>query len=152
MQPLLVDFRINLALFLGNKSKNKQTIMKKLFALIALVAFFGVVSQAQTTSTDNKQPEKQETKVCTEAEKAACEKECSKTGAKCVTTDAKAGADAKTEKSCSGSKSGSCCSKGTTSASGSCCQKGGATGSTQNATDGKKKEKSKSVAQVQEKK
>jgi hypothetical protein len=126
--------------------------MKKLFAVVALVAFFGVVSQAQTSSTDTKAPAKQEVKVCTEAEKAACEKECSKTGAKCVTTDAKATSNAKTEKSCSGEKSGSCCSKGTTSAGSSCCQKGGATGSAQEAPDTKKKEKNKSVAAVTEKK
>lgn len=124
--------------------------MKKLFAVIALVAFFGVVSQAQTTSTDTKAPEKQETKVCTESEKAACQKECSKTGAKCVTTEAKASQGVKTEKSCSGEKSGSCCSKGTTSAGSSCCQKGGATG--QASPDTKKKEKNKSVAVATEKK
>jgi hypothetical protein len=126
--------------------------MKKLFAVIALVAFFGVVSNAQTSSTDAKAPEKQETKVCTEAEKAACQKECSKTGAKCVTTDAKATTDVKTEKSCSGEKSGSCCSKGTTSAGGSCCQKGGATGSTEATPENKKKDKNKSVAVVTDKK
>ncbi len=123
--------------------------MKKLFAVIALVAFFGVVSQAQTTSTETKAPAKEEVKVCTEAERAACEKECSKTGAKCVTTDAKATSNAKTEKSCSGSNSGSCCSKGTTSAGSSCCQKGGATGT---ADSTKKKEKNKSVAIATEKK
>lgn len=119
--------------------------MKKLFAIIAMVAFVGVVSHAQTASTDVKEPKKQEVKKCTEAEKAACEK----SGVKCETTDGKM-SDAKTEKSCEKGKGGSCCSKGTTSANGSCCQKGGATGSTSDASTSKKKSKNKSVAVVTE--
>lgn len=125
--------------------------MKKFFAILAFVAFTGLVANAQSSSTDTKAPEKkeQEVKKCTEAEKAQCEKDAAKTGAKCETHS-----DAKTEKACSGSKSGgSCCSKGTTSAGGSCCQKGGATGSTgstENAapTDEKKSKKTKTVAAV----
>lgn len=125
--------------------------MKKLFAILAFVAFTGVVANAQTSSTDTKAPEKkeQEVKKCTEAERAQCEKDAAKTGAKCETTDAK------TEKSCSSGKAGgSCCSKGTTSAGGSCCQKG-ATGSsqaTENAApaEGKKSKKTKTVAAVTE--
>ena len=126
--------------------------MKKLFAILAFVAFTGLVANAQTSSTDTKVPEKkeQEVKKCTEAEKAQCEKDAAKTGAKCETHG-----DAKTEKACSGSKSGgSCCSKGTTSAGGSCCQKGatGSTSATENAApaDGKKSKKSKTVAAVTE--
>jgi hypothetical protein len=45
--------------------------MKKLFAIIALVAFVGVNSYAQTASTDKKAPKKEEVKKCTEAERAA---------------------------------------------------------------------------------
>lgn len=115
--------------------------MKKLFAVIALVAFFGVVSHAQSSSTNAKAPEKSEVKKCTEAEKAQCEK----SGVKCETTDAK------TEKSCD-KASGSCCSKGTTSAGSSCCQKGGATGSTEAAPADKKKAKRGSTVAVVEKK
>jgi len=125
--------------------------MKKLFAIIALVAFVGVNSYAQTASTDKKAPKKEEVKKCTEAERAACEK----SGVKCETTDGKvsttSATEAKTEKSCSKGASGSCCSKGTTSAGGSCCQKGGATGSTTEAAPAeKKKAKNKSVAMVAE--
>lgn len=121
--------------------------MKKLFAIIALVAFVGVNSYAQTVSTDKKEPKKEEVKKCTEAERAACEK----SGVKCETTDGKM-SDAKTEKSCEKGKGGSCCSKGTTSAGGSCCQKGGATGGTADAakTEKKKSRNSKSVAVVEQ--
>ncbi len=118
--------------------------MKKLFAIIALVAFVGINSYAQTASTDKKEPKKEEVKKCTEAEKAACEK----SGVKCETTDAKM-TDAKTEKSCAKGAGGSCCSKGTTSAGSSCCQKGGATGGTSEAAPAdKKKGKNKTVAMV----
>lgn len=117
--------------------------MKKLFALLAFVAFCGVAvaqcsgSAAQGTAT------KQETIKCTDAEKAKCEKSAAKTGAKCETTGAVA-----TEKSCNKGNSGSCCSKGTTSAGGSCCQKGG-TAETAPA-DGKKAKKVKTIAMAEE--
>ncbi len=142
--------------------------MKKFFAIIALVAFVGVISHAQTTSTDKQAPAKQEVKKCTEAEKAKCDKVAAKTGAKCETHDMKASTDAKaavnatdapdvtgtkTEKSCDKAKAGSSCSKGTTSAGGSCCQKGGAKAEAKAApTKDKKKSKGNTVAVVTEKK
>ncbi len=142
--------------------------MKKFFAIIALVAFVNVISHAQTANTDQQAPAKQEVKKCTEAEKAKCDKEAAKTGAKCETHDMKASTDAKaavnadapdasgaaTEKACDKSKAAGCCSKGTTSAGSSCCKKGGAKAEADAAPADTKKVKGKSVAvaSVKEKK
>jgi len=80
--------------------------MKKLVAVICLVFFVGAFANAQTTSTDTKVKSEKVVK-CTDAEKANCSKNANKSGAKCETTDAKAGSG------CSSSaKAGSCCSKG----------------------------------------
>ncbi len=95
---------------------------------------------------------------CSEAEKAQCQKDAEKAGAKCETTDVK------TEKSCGkagkcskggsccqkdgkascskdgkDSKGGSCCQKGgTASAGGSCCKKGGTAENTEKKAEDKK--------------
>jgi hypothetical protein len=119
--------------------------MKKFFALLAFVAICGVASAQCSKSAAQGTSAKQETVKCSEADKAKCEKTAAQTGAKCETTATGAVA---TEKSCNKGNSGSCCSKGTTSASGSCCQKGG-TAETAPA-DGKKSKKVKTIAMVEE--
>ncbi len=104
--------------------------MKKLISLFALVLFLGVVANAQTaTTTDTKE----KVVKCTEAEKAKCEKDAAKSGAKCETT----------------AKSGSCCQKGSgTTSAGSCCKKGGASGTTEAASAKGKKAKGAKVAKT----
>jgi hypothetical protein len=118
--------------------------MKKFFALLAFVAICGMANAQCPNAAAQGTATKQETVKCSEAEKAKCEKAAAQNGAKCETT---ATGTAATEKSCNKGNSGSCCSKGTTSAGGSCCQKGG---TAEAPAEGKKSKKVKTIAMAEE--
>jgi hypothetical protein len=111
----------------------KIKFMKKVLVLFAFMGLMGMQLFAQDSNTNTTTTVGTEKVMkCSEAEKAQCQKNAEKAGAKCETTDVK------TEKSCGKagncSKGGSCCQKdGKASCSkdskeakgGSCCQKGG---------------------------
>ncbi|MFM7310213.1 MAG: hypothetical protein ACKOZY_06375 [Flavobacteriales bacterium] len=107
--------------------------MKKIFSLIALVAFFGSVSFAQSTTVDNKPKEQTEIKKCCKDGNSKCDK--GSTGeTKTEKTD-------KTEKNCDKSKG--CCNKGTTSEGSGCCKKGNAANTEEKKEGGCDKDKKK---------
>lgn len=99
--------------------------MKRIIVLFAFMGILCAQLRAQDSNTNTATSVGSEKVMkCSEAEKAQCEKNAEKSGAKCETTDMK------TEKSCGKagkcSKGGSCCQKdGKESKGGSCCQKGG---------------------------
>ena len=109
-------------------------LMKKLISIFVLVVAFTFTIAAQDSNTSVNTTNSTEKVVkCSEAEKAQCQKDAEKVGAKCETTNVN------TEKSCGKagkcSKGGSCCQKdgkgsscskdGKEGKGGSCCQKGG---------------------------
>ena len=117
--------------------------MKKLFALLAFVAICGAASAQCPHAAAQGSASKEEVMKCSQADKAKCEKDAAKAGAKCETTEAVA-----TEKTCAKSTGGSCCSKGTTRAGGSCCQKGGTAEAAP--AEGKKAKRAKTLAMAEE--
>jgi hypothetical protein len=134
---------VRLFMHLHYRKRKKINTMKKLFALLAFVAFCGAASAQCSSAAAQGTSSKQEVMKCSEADKAKCEKDAAKTGAKCETTGTAA-----TEKTCAKSTGGSCCSKGTTSAGGSCCQKGGSAEAAP--ADGKKSKRVKTIAMAEE--